>query len=101
MGAPPSSSSPQCVYVQGWRLIDFPPFPPFSPRQVPRLDLDVKWARALDGTEYMPGLVGLNNMRANDYANVIVHILARVAPVRCGAVWNVPKRGLWGYMLGR
>ncbi len=23
----------------------------------------VKWARALDGTEYMPGLVGLNNMK--------------------------------------
>jgi len=51
--------------------------------QVPRLDLDVKWARALEGTEYMPGLVGLNNMRANDYVNVIVHILARIAPIRC------------------
>ena len=32
------------------------------------------WARALDGTEYMPGLVGLNNMKANDYANVVVQV---------------------------
>ncbi len=43
---------------------------------------DVSWARALDGTEYMPGLVGLNNMKANDYANVIMQILARVVPIR-------------------
>eukprot|EP00955_Chlamydomonas_euryale_P087056 364266-Chlamydomonas_euryale.AAC.2 len=43
---------------------------------------DVTWARALDGSEYMPGLVGLNNMRMNDYANVVVHILSRVVPVR-------------------
>jgi len=30
----------------------------------------------------MPGLVGLNNMKANDYANVIIQILARVQPIR-------------------
>ena len=28
--------------------------------------------RALDGSEYMPGLVGLNNMSRNDYVNVII-----------------------------
>ena len=47
-----------------------------------RLDSDVTWVRALDGTEYMPGLVGLNNMRSNDYVNVVVQVLARVAPIR-------------------
>lgn len=47
-----------------------------------RLDADVTWVRALDGSEYMPGLVGLNNMKANDYANVVVQTLARVAPIR-------------------
>lgn len=30
------------------------------------------FARALDGSEYLPGLVGMNNMKANDYANVVV-----------------------------
>lgn len=30
--------------------------------------------RALDGSEYMPGLVGLNNMSCNDYVNIIVQV---------------------------
>jgi U4/U6.U5 tri-snRNP-associated protein 2 len=42
----------------------------------------VGWARALDGSEYMPGLVGLNNMKQNDYANVVVQALIRVWPIR-------------------
>lgn len=50
--------------------------------QISRLDKDVSWSRALDGNEYMPGLLGLNNMKHNDYVNVVVQILSRVAPVR-------------------
>ena len=50
--------------------------------QIGRLDQDVSWSRALDGNEYMPGLLGLNNMKHNDYVNVAVQILSRVAPVR-------------------
>ncbi|PNW70479.1 hypothetical protein CHLRE_17g721600v5 [Chlamydomonas reinhardtii] len=42
----------------------------------------VKWQRALDGTEYMPGLVGLNNMKANDYINVVMQACARITPMR-------------------
>jgi U4/U6.U5 tri-snRNP-associated protein 2 len=68
--------------------------PLLAAEEVSRLDLDVKWARALDGTEYMPGLVGLNNMRDNDYANVVVHILTRVTPVRCAGLG-------WGFWLGQ
>ncbi|KAK9845987.1 hypothetical protein WJX81_007744 [Elliptochloris bilobata] len=56
--------------------------PMFTPAQVAELDRDRRWVRALDGTEYMPGLVGLNNMKANDYANVVVQALARVTPLR-------------------
>lgn len=56
--------------------------PTFTPEQVLRLDSEVTWVRALDGSEYMPGLVGLNNMKANDYANVVVQTLGRVAPIR-------------------
>jgi hypothetical protein len=40
--------------------------------QIPELDSDSRWMRALDGSEYMPGLVGLNNMSRNDYVNVII-----------------------------
>ena len=43
----------------------------------------VKWARTLDGQDYMPGQVGLNNMKHNDYANVIFQALARVDKLRC------------------
>eukprot|EP00887_Chlorella_sp_A99_P006527 scaffold3.g6527.t1 len=50
--------------------------------EVGRLDGAVSWARALDGSEYMPGLVGLNNMKANDYANVVIQALIRVHPIR-------------------
>jgi len=43
---------------------------------------EYKWARAVDGTYYMPGLVGLNNMKANDYANVVIQMLVRVPAIR-------------------
>ena len=50
--------------------------------QMSRLDQEVTWSRSLDGNEYMPGLLGLNNMKHNDYANAAVQILSRVGPVR-------------------
>lgn len=31
-------------------------------------------SRAIDGTMYMPGIVGLNNIKANDYCNVILQV---------------------------
>ena len=49
--------------------------PSFAPAEVAKLDTDVSWARALDGSEYMPGLVGLHNMKANDYANVAIQVI--------------------------
>ncbi|PSC71207.1 U4 tri-snRNP-associated 2 [Micractinium conductrix] len=56
--------------------------PTFTPAEVAKMDSAVSWARALDGSEYMPGLVGLNNMKQNDYANVVVQALCRVHPIR-------------------
>ncbi|CAL8469242.1 g8783 [Coccomyxa elongata] len=56
--------------------------PTFTPEKIAALDTDARWVRSLDGSEYMPGLVGLNNMKANDYVNVIVQALLRVLPLR-------------------
>lgn len=56
--------------------------PLFTKAEVTQLDTEVTWARSLDGTEYMPGLVGLNNMKSNDYVNVILQALNRVTPIR-------------------
>jgi U4/U6.U5 tri-snRNP-associated protein 2 len=56
--------------------------PTYTEADVANLGRSVGWARALDGAEYMPGLVGLNNMRANDYANVVFQALMRITPLR-------------------
>lgn len=31
-------------------------------------------SRAYDGTLYLPGIVGLNNIKANDYCNVVLQV---------------------------
>lgn len=63
-------------------LLHFFPPPPGAAEDVAKLDSGVSWARALDGSEYMPGLVGLNNLKLTDYANVVVQALIRVHPIR-------------------
>lgn len=55
--------------------------PTFTEREVTTID-SRGWSRDLDGKEYMPGLVGLNNMKANDYANVVLQAVLRVTPIR-------------------
>lgn len=41
-----------------------------------------KTSRTLEGTLYLPGIVGLNNIKANDYCNVILQALTHVKPLR-------------------
>ena len=61
--------------------------PSFAPAEIGALDRDVSWGRSLDGSEYMPGLLGLNNMKANDYVNVAVQVDTAVAGDRiCGFI---------------
>ena len=70
-----------------------PASPACAAEDVSKLDGGVSWARALDGSEYMPGLVGLNNMKQNDYANVVVQALIRVWPIRwVVAGWAARRR---------
>lgn len=56
--------------------------PVFSPESIAALDVNVKLSRAIDGSMYMPGIVGLNNIKANDYCNVILQALSHVSPLR-------------------
>ena len=37
------------------------------------------------GSDYMPGLIGLNNIKNTDYVNVVVQSLSRVTPA--GLKW--------------
>lgn len=56
--------------------------PTFNKKHIKEMDLSGKQSRALNGTVYIPGVVGLNNIKANDYLNVVLQALAFVHPVR-------------------
>nr|CAB3267559.1 U4/U6.U5 tri-snRNP-associated protein 2 [Phallusia mammillata] len=56
--------------------------PTFTKQQIKHMDSDSKLSRAYDGATYLPGIVGLNNIKANDYCNVILHALSNVPPLR-------------------
>jgi len=56
--------------------------PTFTQAMTRMLDKTPKLSRAYDGTTYLPGIVGLNNIKANDYCNVVLQSLSHVAPLR-------------------
>ena len=56
--------------------------PKFTEEDVKRLDRDPKVSTDLSNQRYRPGFVGMNNIKANDYLNVVVQALSHVAPVR-------------------
>lgn len=45
-------------------------------------DINSLYSIALDGTEYIPGCIGLNNIKKTDYVNVIIQSLCRVGDLR-------------------
>ncbi|KAL6511786.1 hypothetical protein OROGR_021383 [Orobanche gracilis] len=56
--------------------------PRFSTEQVIQIDQSRQWSRALDGSDYLPGTVGLNNIKETDFVNVATQSLMRVTPLR-------------------
>ncbi|KAL7292177.1 hypothetical protein TKK_0014132 [Trichogramma kaykai] len=56
--------------------------PTYSDAKIADLDKNSKQSRAIDGSMYSPGIIGLNNIKANDYCNVILQALAHVSPLR-------------------
>lgn len=48
--------------------------PTFTEEHIKNLDSSSKLSRAIDGSLYMPGIVGLNNIKANDYCNVVLQV---------------------------
>ncbi|KAL6011897.1 hypothetical protein ACLOJK_002363 [Asimina triloba] len=56
--------------------------PRFTKEQVAQLDTNKQWSRALDGSDYLPGMVGLNNIKETDFVNVTIQSLMRVTPLR-------------------
>ena len=56
--------------------------PSFSPSDVLHLNQNSSLARDVYGVNYLPGFVGLNNLKHTDYVNVTLHALSHVTPVR-------------------
>ena len=56
--------------------------PRYSKQEVAEFDRRPRTVWTLDGKPYTPGFVGMNNIKANDYLNVVVQALSHVAPLR-------------------
>ncbi|KAI5850043.1 hypothetical protein BZA05DRAFT_400713 [Tricharina praecox] len=56
--------------------------PTYSRDDVKKLDTEVATKWDLGKKKYIPGFVGLNNIKQNDYLNVVAHALAHVPPLR-------------------
>ena len=56
--------------------------PVFTAAEVASFDQSLFYATDIHGKKYIPGFVGLNNLKQNDYINAVVHALAHVKPIR-------------------
>lgn len=66
----------------------------YNPRYTPR-DIDLLPRISFDlHKKYLVGYVGLNNIKKNDYANVVVQILAHIEPVRNYYLLETPTNPL-------
>jgi len=56
--------------------------PRFTPEEARRTSVARQWRRGLDGSEYLAGAVGLNNLKHTTYVNATLQAFARVEPLR-------------------
>jgi len=56
--------------------------PSFGPTDIARLNYNTALARDIFGVSYLPGFIGMNNLKQTDYVNAVVHALAHVTPLR-------------------
>ena len=56
--------------------------PRYTEQMLQTFDKEVMLGRSLEGTEFIPGLVGINNLKNTSFANVILQMLSCVKPIR-------------------
>ncbi|CAE7350260.1 Usp39 [Symbiodinium sp. CCMP2592] len=56
--------------------------PFFDEEEIEFMSTRVRYSKALDGTDYIPGCIGLNNIQDSDYQNVVIQMLCTVIPIR-------------------
>mmetsp|Transcript_5509 Transcript_5509/g.5938 ORF Transcript_5509/g.5938 Transcript_5509/m.5938 type:complete len:503 (+) Transcript_5509:36-1544(+) len=66
--------------------------PTYGYEEVTKLDSNVKHSIALDGKDFIPGCLGLNNIKCTDYVNVVIQSLCRVKDLKDYLVLMKDKR---------
>ena len=56
--------------------------PTFTEQEIWNLDHRVDYSHALNEHDYLPGIIGLNNLNNTDWLNVVLQSLMRVRPLR-------------------
>lgn len=56
--------------------------PRFTAAQIKSLDRASRWTRGLDGTAFLPGTIGLNNLKHTDSINAVLQCVLKVPPLR-------------------
>lgn len=56
--------------------------PTFTKEQISLLDEQVIFSKTLEGEDFMPGFVGLNNLKQTDYINVVLQMMNTISPLR-------------------
>ncbi|KAK7749512.1 Ubiquitin carboxyl-terminal hydrolase 10 [Cytospora paraplurivora] len=56
--------------------------PRYTKQEVAEIDRTPRTSLTIAGKEYVPGYVGMNNIKENDYLNVVVQALSHVPPLR-------------------
>ncbi|VWU50089.1 U4/U6.U5 tri-snRNP-associated protein 2, putative [Hepatocystis sp. ex Piliocolobus tephrosceles] len=56
--------------------------PVYTREQVEHLCYNLVLGKSLDGGDFFPGCVGLNNLKDTDYFNVIIQLLCCIIPIR-------------------
>jgi U4/U6.U5 tri-snRNP-associated protein 2 len=56
--------------------------PNFDAEEIEHMSTRVRYSKALDGTDYIPGCIGLNSIQDSDYQSVIIQLICVVIPLR-------------------
>nr|CAJ20366.1 ubiquitin carboxyl-terminal hydrolase, putative [Toxoplasma gondii RH] len=56
--------------------------PTYTKEDVAQLSTRIIYGKALDGADYIPGCVGLNNLKRTDFCNAMIQSLCTVVPLR-------------------
>jgi len=56
--------------------------PSFTEKEISLLDTNTEYSHALDGNDYLPGVIGLNDLSGTDWVNCCIQSLMRVPPLR-------------------